>query len=290
MSGGAARISWPATTSSKGKGSCSCSKGANCHSNGKHPHTKNGVYDATTDESTIKQWWKQWPKANIGLRTGADSGLIILDVDPRNSGDESLKELKESHGPLPKTWVVETGGGGWHFYFSYPTEVVAVKSQAHLANGIEVKSDGAYVVAPPSLHGSGERYKWVPSTLQETLIDIPQWLIAPSEEGAQWSGGGFPTEDLAVMEAEGVTVGQRDVAAVKLLGLWVAQGTIDSDTLVGRLLQWNSLNQPLMGKAAGDQEPKHWAIEKVDSVLNMEKQNHPDRFQHLSQEQDASPD
>ena len=77
---------------------------------------------------------------------------------------------------------------------------------------------------------------------------------------------------------------------MKLVGLWVAQGIIDPDTLVGRLLQWNSLNQPPMGKAAGDQEPKHWATEKVTSVLNMEKQNHPDRFKHLSEEQNASPD
>src|SRR5688500_18269260 len=70
---------------------CSCSKGAACpeKARGKHPRTKHGHNDATTDEKTIRQWWSQWPNANIGIRTGEVSNLLVVDIDPRNGGDRT---------------------------------------------------------------------------------------------------------------------------------------------------------------------------------------------------------
>jgi hypothetical protein len=278
-------LHWP-----KEDGGCSCKKGANCTSNGKHPRTTIGVYDATTDEATIKQWWKKWPKANIGIRTGADSGLVVLDVDPRNGGADSLKELEAEHGPLPYTWKVDTGGGGWHFYFSYPTDVVNVKSQGHFADGVEIKSDGAYVVATPSLHAGDKLYAWVPSTLQEPPASMLPWLLGPAGKEEQLAGGGAPIEDLANIEADGVGKGQRDSAAMSLVGHWVALGTIDARTLIHRVLNWNTLNQPPMGEAEGDQDARQWAMEKVNSVLSREAQNHPERIQQRTMQLGADPD
>ena len=75
-----------------GEGKCSCRKA--CGSIGKHPHTRNGYYDATTDEATISAWWERWPNANIGIATGMISGLVVLDVDPKNGGDANLEELE----------------------------------------------------------------------------------------------------------------------------------------------------------------------------------------------------
>src|SRR2546427_13223225 len=74
-------------------GQCSCGNTA-CASPGKHPRTTHGVQDASTDEATIRQWWCRWPGANIGIRTGAVSGLVVLDVDPRHGGDASLEQRK----------------------------------------------------------------------------------------------------------------------------------------------------------------------------------------------------
>jgi hypothetical protein len=86
----------------------------------KAPLTPNGVKDATTEPSTIRTWWANWPDANVGIATGQASGLAVVDVDPRNGGDESLRDLEARHGPLPATVVCLTGGGGEHHYFTLP--------------------------------------------------------------------------------------------------------------------------------------------------------------------------
>src|SRR5262245_50703619 len=99
-------------------GQCSCGR-AGCAHTGKHPRTRNGLKDATTLERPIRAWWEQSPDANVGIVTGWKSGLLVLDVDPRHGGDESLLELERQHGSLPHTIEVLTGGGGRHLYFKY---------------------------------------------------------------------------------------------------------------------------------------------------------------------------
>ena len=94
---------------------CSCGK-PDCSSIGKHPHTKDGVKSATTDAATINEWWKRWPKANVGIRTGECSGLAVLDVDG-DDGKTSLLALHAVHGAIPATLRAWTGrassdGGG----------------------------------------------------------------------------------------------------------------------------------------------------------------------------------
>jgi putative DNA primase/helicase len=120
------------------------------------------VKDATTDEATIRQWWQQWPDANSGIATGAVSGLVVLDVDPRHGGEESLQQLIDAHnGDFPETVTSLTGGGGGHFYFASPG--VLVRNRVGLMPGLDIRGDGGYVVAPPSLHVSGQLYVWEPS-------------------------------------------------------------------------------------------------------------------------------
>lgn len=89
-------------------GVCSCGK-PSCDTNaGKHPRTPHGFKDASLEESEIDSWWQRWPDANIGIPTGKISGLIVLDIDPRNGGNDSLDALLEIHGPLPDTsWMFE---------------------------------------------------------------------------------------------------------------------------------------------------------------------------------------
>ena len=96
-------------------GNCACARGEACPHPGKHPRTLHGVKDATTDRKQIKAWWEKWPKANVGIATGAPSGIFVLDVDGA-TGKASLKELEAEHGRLPRTVTVKTGNGR-HLYF-----------------------------------------------------------------------------------------------------------------------------------------------------------------------------
>ena len=76
---------------------CSCAK-PNCSSPAKHPLTPHGVHDATANPDTLSDWWKRYPEANEGIATGRCSGLIAVDVDPRNGGDDTLRHLEREHG------------------------------------------------------------------------------------------------------------------------------------------------------------------------------------------------
>lgn len=129
----------------------------------KTPYTAHGVKDATTEIATVKRWWKKWPEANIGLATG--QGLLVLDADGEQ-GIESLRLLEQDLGRLPVTYRVRTGGGGIHLYFS--SADVVRNSANRLGPKLDVRGEGGYVVAPPSLHESGARYtveqdaEWLP--------------------------------------------------------------------------------------------------------------------------------
>jgi putative DNA primase/helicase len=140
-------------------GECTCGI-QDCSKAGKHPFTSHGVKDATTDKNQIRAWWRENPNANIGIATGTTSKLVVLDIDPRNGGDESLRQLEEECGALPNCPTVLTGGGGKHFYFRLPSGV-AVKSKRGLRPGIDVCAEGSYVVAVGSTHKSGGGYSWV---------------------------------------------------------------------------------------------------------------------------------
>ena len=143
---------------------CSCGAGldqtgqSQC-SAAKHPRTRNGHRDASTDPKVIRVWWTRWPNANIGIATGTLSGLVVIDIDPRHGGGESWRDLVAELGLSDlDTPQVITGGGGMHYYFQYPSG--HVPSRANIRPGVDVRAAGGYVIAPPSLHASGGRYEW----------------------------------------------------------------------------------------------------------------------------------
>ena len=143
----------------------------------KKPITPRGFHDATTDEATVRAWWRDHPCANIGVPTGVGSGVIVLDIDPRHGGDLSLDELQSRHGPLPETAMSLTGGGGRHLFLKHPNGTVRC-SHGELAPGIDVKGDGGYVVMPPSIHPNGNAYAW---ELSSDIAEVPpalcpEWL------------------------------------------------------------------------------------------------------------------
>ena len=136
-------------------GACACGKG-DCDSPGKHPRVPNGFKHATKDEDQVRRWWERWPDANIGIRTGAVSGIFVLDIDG-DTGDRSVAELQERFALLPDTKIVLTARG-CHLYFVHPGR--PIKNRTGVVPHVDVRGDGGYVVAPPSDHHSGAIYRW----------------------------------------------------------------------------------------------------------------------------------
>lgn len=166
-----------------------CSCGTECAHPGKHPLTPNGFKSATTDPMKIAEWWKKWPRANIGVACGA-SRLIVVDVDPRNNGDDEIVNLQAKHDQLPSTMTSLTGGGGWHYIYNVPFGQMPPRSWVP-CQGVEIKADGGYIVAPPSNHVLGQ-YRWDEGQPRD-LVDAPEWLQkAPKKKDL--SGGGNPRE------------------------------------------------------------------------------------------------
>jgi hypothetical protein len=154
-----------------GNDGCSCNN-PKCKNQGKHPRTKNGLKDATTDKAQIKKWWKEYPDANIGLVTGSVSGLAVLDVD--DGGEEEL----ENHPSLPDTVESITGSGGRHIFFVNP-DGENLKSKVRFYEGLDIRAGGGYIVVPPSLHASGKWYKWKNGDFatRNKLAECPEWII-----------------------------------------------------------------------------------------------------------------
>jgi energy-coupling factor transporter ATP-binding protein EcfA2 len=187
--------------------------------------------DATTDGLTIRHWWAQWPDANVGIVTGGKHGLLVLDVDPRHGGDDSLCELERQHGPLPDTVESLTGGGGRHLLFQHPGGSITSRP---IAPGLDIKADGGYVVAPPSVHASGEVYRWEGASHPDDvpLAPLPPWL----EEllTAQRPRAGL---DRAAEGALAVTIreGQRNQTLTSLAGTMRRRGM--SEAAIRQALQ-----------------------------------------------------
>jgi putative DNA primase/helicase len=144
------------------EGRCACSKGKACDRPGKHPMTKHGVHDASVDRDQVRAWWKESPNANIGIAPGSETGILVLDIDPRNKGKETLARLKKELGPLPDTVTALTGGGGRHLIFKHPSFSIRKDTSGKIFGlGVDVLSDGCIMIAPPSMHASGNPYRWV---------------------------------------------------------------------------------------------------------------------------------
>jgi len=156
---------------------CSCSN-PKCDNQGKHPRTQNGLNDATTDPAQIKRWWTRTPNANIAIRTGEASGFFVLDVDG-DTGRQSLEDLINDYGALPDTPEAITGGLGRHILFKCDGTIIP-NSRGKMGPGLDVRGDGGYIVAPPSLHVSGRHYEWdLGQHPDETpLVEAPAWLLA----------------------------------------------------------------------------------------------------------------
>jgi len=254
-------------------GACTC-KRAGCSSPGKHPRTRHGPKDANRNDIQVSGWWRTWPDANIGIKTGKHAGIVVLDIDPRHRGDESLAELIRQHGELPETVEALTGGGGRHLIFAHPGD--EVPNRANIRPGIDVRGDGGYIVAAPSVHIRGRAYAWRPGHAPDELkpAPMPTWL---RELLTERNNGGQPQQPMTerpvshngngdelarlmtaaaqyVLHAAAVAEGNRNTAAFNLAGHLFA---FETDTARLRLSEpqvldlmraWNHRNTPPLGE------------------------------------------
>lgn len=156
-------------------GQCTCGN-ANCGSVAKHPLTQRGVLDATKDESVVltRYFAGDYAKANVGLATGEPSGVFVVDVDE----PQALAALESQYEPLPKTWAVESSSGKRHVYFRFDGRCQSLKNAVRFAGGLDVRTTGGYALLPPSVHASGNEYRWLTSPADTPLADCPDWLFA----------------------------------------------------------------------------------------------------------------
>lgn len=142
----------------------------------KAPGPKDWPTLATNDPAIISKWWTARPDANIAIACGG--GPLVLDVDPRHGGDVSLTALQQQYGKLPMTLTARSPSGGWHCYFSAPD---VSNSAGKIGAGLDIKSRGGYVVAPPSVtievpgKQQAGHYQWVNPSIPPA--QAPQWLI-----------------------------------------------------------------------------------------------------------------
>lgn len=224
----------------KGVTICSC-KEKSCHSLAKHPiglYAPHGVKDASKDWHFIDSWVVGHPMFNIAIATGRISNIFALDIDPRHGGDDNLRKLEGQYGDLPKTVRFLTGGGGQHILFQHPG-VNVPNYVGKPAPGIDIRGDGGYIVAPPSLHASGRIYAidvdHHPSDV--AIAAAPKWLleiilekkISTEQRTHNW-------RDLV---RNGAPEGKRNNSIARLTG-HLLRNRIDPWVAAELLLAWNT--------------------------------------------------
>lgn len=211
-----------------------------------------GFKDATDDVAQIDAWAKAYPNANIAIATGEPSGIVVIDIDPRNGGMESVTKLAGRGLTFPSCPEARTGNGGLHLFFALPKRLKSSKNR--LGPGIDVKSTGGYVVAAPSViaasdQGPGGTYKWVVAPSPKYLPELPSWALAMlipradplpkfepriSEEGAERSLEGIAKKVAGAPEGERNNVLNWGAYHA---GELIAQGKIGPSKVVQRLTQ-----------------------------------------------------
>lgn len=180
--------------------------------------------DRIASREEVDSWWADDPEAGVGIVTGAISGLVVIDID----GPEGEAAIGKLIGPT-RTLSARTGGGGRHLFFRHPGG--KIRTRAGVLEKVDVRADGGYIIAPPSLHESGNRYEWEDGD-EVTVAHLPQPLLdlllrSPSKE----------TTPAAADDAK-VGEGRRNEALTKLAGRLFGKGYSVEDTL-RQCLEWN---------------------------------------------------
>jgi len=229
-----------------------------CVPRDKNPLTEHGLLDATNDPDQVWWWWERWPDANIGMATGY--GRIVLDVDG-TIGRESLAALEAQYGALVETLMAKSGrpDGGVHFHFAYAGNDIR-NSAGRIGKGLDVRGFGGYIILPPSVHETGNRYRWINDI---DPAPLPEWLrmlmLPPKSAPRPAIAAGGPCADLLrrgrvyLAMAEGAGEGTRNGACFRLaghLGALVGEHreTLGEDQVFDLLIDFNRRCTPPLGE------------------------------------------
>lgn len=208
----------------------------------------------------IESWYTNLTNPGVGFVTGAISGVVVLDIDHR-SGDIQ-KTYSETLQKYPTQLVVRTGSGGYHLYYKHPGGKIG--NRVNILPGIDLRADGGFIVAPPTLHPNGQPYEWI---LGGPLGDFPLTLL-------QQEATKGPSEEKWLSESlKGVSSGGRNDTAARLAGYFFKKG-IPIDVVYSMLTEWNKKNIPPLDeqelqttvKSVSRKAPNDWR-EPTDVIM-----------------------
>ena len=159
-------------------GHCTCRDGAACSHPGKHPYTMHGFKDASRDHQAIAKMFDGRDDLNIGIATGKASNVLVIDIDGE-AGEKSWQAISEGQPDQPvQPGMIFKTGKGRHLLFRYPGVAVKCRQKLGGYEGIDVRADSGYIVAPPSTHHSGRKYGVVGDSYRLGIPHAPSWLLA----------------------------------------------------------------------------------------------------------------
>lgn len=193
----------------------------------KRPATEGGCKAATVDKKQIEAWWDKCPNYNIGIATGGISGgLVVIDLDVDEikgiNGYEILKEWQRENGELQDTWTSITGRGGYHLLYK---DRATNQNRVGLYDGVDIRGEGGYIVAPPSIHPNGRQYEWEQGpgdcAIAQADSRVINFLMGPVPQ--EWEKPPF-------QEPETIPEGERTSTMIKLIGSLKAKG-LDNEAI-----------------------------------------------------------
>jgi Bifunctional DNA primase/polymerase, N-terminal/Primase C terminal 1 (PriCT-1) len=214
-----------------------------CQPRGKEPACDAGLHAATCDVERINRWWQAFPDLNIGIATGVASGVFVLDIDGED-GEGSLLRLEGEHGVLPPTVEAITGKGR-HCYFR--TRRSIHNSVGQIGIGLDIRGDGGYVIAPPSVHPSGRPYAWSVDTTRD-FATAPGWLLTIIGTAKGGNGkAGKPFEHWHAVLTQPIHNGERNSTLASICGKLLHAGLTDGFLLYDLIMCVNiaRCEQPL---------------------------------------------
>lgn len=236
-------------------GACSCKKGGECTSTGKHPRLAGWEKSASCDEDTINGWWVEWPYANVGIRLGASSGIIDFEGD----GPDAEKTLTKMFGELVPATPTFVSSRGKHRLFKYRDDLPGQGKNGFKVGDLEIRTGygdlASQSVFPPSQHPSGAKYKWLLTPSECPVAEIPNavqaWLWNYFGDDVNSLGTNTRNKKDWKKIQSGVAEGGRNEALAAFAGKLIADmGDPFDNGACGRqldlLLAWNDRNKPPM--------------------------------------------
>ncbi len=261
------------------EGRCRCADGAACSAPGKHP--VGGFQEATLDVATVKRWLDSGRFQNVGIRCGTPpdkAGFFVVDVDARNGGLTTIAQWEVENAPLPPTMQARTGGGGMHYYYRLPPGEAFGCSNGKAGPGIDIKADGGFVVAAPSLHLSGNRYEFVegrgPGEPAGAIGDAPEWLLAKIRAAKRTDRNVVYDTSEIKSAVDSIALTRRIAIAKRLLDahpVAIADGTGEPTTFEAASIGYGCavpINDffPLL-QAYGDRCKPPWGFEELQAKI-----------------------